>query len=74
MNPVEEGLRPAGVVFNPETEEYTWSGVAHGVRAEFSSVDGSLQLFVSPIYTMREQGVALVDQSGTMRVNVRRDR
>lgn len=74
MNPKEDGLRPASVQFNPETEEYTWSGEAYGVRAYFTNVDETLEIFVCPIYTMREQGVALVDQTGTMRVNVRRDR
>jgi hypothetical protein len=74
MNPKEEGLRSAGVRFNPETEEYTWSGEAHGVRAYFTSADETLEIFISPIFTMREKGVALVDQTGTMRVNRRRDR
>lgn len=52
----------------------TWTAEAHGVRLEYVSYDPDAEYWVSPIWTMREKGVALVDKSGAMVKNVRRDR
>lgn len=52
----------------------TWSATAHGVTVYHTTEDLDLTLYASPIYNMREVGIALVDETGTMRVNKRRDR
>lgn len=47
---------------------------AHGVRVSYRVEDPDLDLWISPIWTMREKGVALVDSSGQMVKCERRDR
>lgn len=74
MNAKEEGLRPAEMSSGRENGEYVWRGEAHGEVAFFTTNDPDLKLYVSPIFTMREKGVALVDENGFMRVNRRSDR
>ena len=51
-----------------------WVGLAHGVQVSYVSLDPTAEFWVSPIWTMREKGVALVDSSGQMVANNRRDR
>jgi hypothetical protein len=51
-----------------------WSATAYGVTVTFTTTDPDLTLYASPIYNMRQVGIALVDETGTMRVNNRRDR
>lgn len=51
-----------------------WFGEAHGVEVQFETFDYDAEFWVSPIWTMREKGVALVDSHGTMVKNERRDR
>lgn len=51
-----------------------WSATAYGVVVTLTTTDPDLTLYASPIYNMREVGIALVDETGTMRVNKRRDR
>jgi len=52
----------------------TWHAEAHGVELVFTTPDLDSEYWVSPIKTMREKGVALIDSSGQMIVNERRDR
>jgi hypothetical protein len=51
-----------------------WTGEAHGCVAQFLTYDTEAEFFVSPIWNMRQKGVALVDEHGTMVANERTDR
>lgn len=51
-----------------------WTGEAHGCVATFTTYDTEAEFFVSPIWNMRQKGVALVDEHGTMVANERSDR
>jgi hypothetical protein len=53
---------------------FVFRGSAHGLSIEYRTEDPDVELWVSPIFTMREKGVALVNNEGTMVANVRRDR
>lgn len=74
MNSKEVGLPLAEMFADYIDGQYLWRGEAHGEVANFVTNDPDLKLYVSPIFTMREKGVALVDENGYMRVNRRRDR
>lgn len=51
-----------------------WHGEAHGVTVSYQTLDLEAEFWVSPIWNMRQKGVALVDSSGRMVKNERRDR
>jgi hypothetical protein len=51
-----------------------WSGEAHGVIVFHYTEDLTAKFWVSPIWNMRQKGVALVDSSGRMVKNERKDR
>lgn len=51
-----------------------WYGEAHGVEITYRTQDLDATFWVSPIWTMREKGVALVNSHGIMVKNERRDR
>jgi hypothetical protein len=61
-------------VNHPDTSFVVWSGEAHGVKVAYLTYDLDAEFWVSPIWTMREKGVALVDKNGNMVKNERRDR
>lgn len=52
----------------------TWIATAYGVSVTYTTSDLELVLYADPISTMREVGIALVDETRTMRANQRRDR
>lgn len=52
----------------------SFHAVAHDVVVSYITADPTMRLWVSPILTMREKGVALVDESGQMIVHRRVDR
>lgn len=52
----------------------TWYAEAYGVTVTYTTEDLHLELYRDVICNMREVGVALVDETGTMRANNRRDR
>jgi hypothetical protein len=56
------------------TVKHVWHGEAHGVKVSLTTEDLWAEYWVSPIWTMREKGVALVDKNGNMVKNERRDR
>jgi hypothetical protein len=51
-----------------------WSGQSHGVTVEYETTNVEATFYVSPIWNMREKGVALVDETGQMVVNRRENR
>lgn len=51
-----------------------WHGEAHGVHVSYRTLDLEAEFWVSPIWNMRQKGVALVDLSGQMVKHERRDR
>ena len=51
-----------------------WTATAFDVTVSVTTNDQDLTLYAQPIHTMREVGVALVDESGNMQANRRRDR
>jgi hypothetical protein len=51
-----------------------WYAEAHGVELTHHERDLEAQYWVSPIWNMREKGVALIDSSGQMVKCERRDR
>lgn len=50
---------------------HIWHAEANGVHISYQTLDLDEEFWVSPIWTMRERGVALVDSSGTMVKNER---
>jgi hypothetical protein len=62
--------RPLG----DERPYIVWAGEAHGVAIIHVSYDLDAEFWVSPIWTMSQKGVALVDKAGHMVKNERRDR
>lgn len=64
-------------VITDDTGQYVctvFEATCHGVTIRYSTIDPQLDLWASPIWTMREKGVALVDAHGNMVANKRRDR
>jgi hypothetical protein len=53
---------------------HVWKGEAHGVTVVHYTTDDTAVYWVSPIWTMREKGVALVDLTGQMVKQERKDR
>ena len=53
---------------------HVWTGEAHGVKVVHHTTDDTAFYWVSPIWTMRQKGVALVDLTGQMVKQERRDR
>jgi hypothetical protein len=51
-----------------------WTGEAHGIAVAYLCYDLEAEFWVSPIWNMRQKGVALVDKTGAMVKNERRDR
>jgi hypothetical protein len=59
---------------NGELMARIWYGEANGTRVKWMTKDIDSEFWVSPILNMRQKGVALVDHSGQMVTNERRDR
>lgn len=59
---------------NGAVKVHVWYAEANGVSLIYHTEDLIAEFWVSPIWTMREKGVALVDSSGTMVKNERSDR
>jgi hypothetical protein len=53
---------------------HVWHAEAHGVHVSYQTADLTEKFWVSPIRTMREKGVALIDSSGQMVKHERKDR
>lgn len=51
-----------------------WTAEANGCKVSLVTSDLEALFYVSPIWNMRQQGVSLVDSSGQMVANERRDR
>lgn len=72
------GLEPAEYnIFTHGQGKYiktVWYAEANGLRVEYVTTDPDLKLWIDHILTMREVGIALVDETRTMRANSRRDR
>lgn len=51
-----------------------WVSDRLDLTVDLVTEDQGLTLWADPINTMREVGIALVDHTGTMRSNTRRDR
>lgn len=51
-----------------------WHAEAHGMRVSFQTFDLIAEFWVSPIWNMREKGVALIDSGGHMVKCERSDR
>lgn len=74
MNPRVEGLRQADYEDLDFPGGRMWYASHHDLRVTLITKDLDLVLWADPFGNMREVGIALVDESGTMRANTRRDR
>lgn len=59
---------------NGEVIQHVWHARSHGVEVIYKTADIEARYWVSPIWNMREKGVALIDSSGQMVKCERRDR
>lgn len=73
MNPRVETLREASY-YRFEDGRTLWTATRLDLEVELLVDDPDLVLYADPINTMRQVGIALVDHTGTMRANTRRDR
>lgn len=62
------------VRMNGSVTMHIWQAEAYGVRISYQTLDLDAKFWVSPILTMRQEGVALVDCTGQMVKNERRSR
>lgn len=62
------------VQMNDNVGMNVWSAEAWGVAISYQELDLTAKYWVSPIWNMRQRGVALVDASGQMVKCERRDR
>jgi len=72
-----EGLAKASysVINSGPAPVYTvWTAEAHGIAVCYISYDPEAEYWVSPIWNMRQKGVALVDSGGNMVKHERKDR
>jgi hypothetical protein len=60
------------VRMNGQVSMNIWHAEANDCHVSYQTLDLEAEYWVSPILTMREQGVALIDNSGQMVKNSRR--